>query len=63
VAGVDAAVVLTVSVAVTAPVPEIAVGAVAEQVGGSTADAGLAVTAQVSAKVPVKPPFGVTVMD
>ena len=61
-AGVDAAVVLTVSVAVTAPVPEIAVGAVAEQVGASTASAGLAVTAQVSVTVPVNPPVGVTVM-
>jgi hypothetical protein len=52
-----------VSVAVTAPVPEmIAAGALVEQVGMSTAPEGLAVTAQVSATLPVKPPLGVTVM-
>jgi hypothetical protein len=54
-------VVLTVSVAVTAAVPEIAAGAVTEQVGISTAPAGLPVTAQVRATVPVKPPLGVIV--
>src|ERR1700733_1349650 len=57
----DTGVVLTVSVAVTAAVPEIAAGAVTEQVGISTAPAGLPVTAQVRATVPVKPPLGVIV--
>ena len=57
----DAAVVLTVSVAVTAPVPVIAGGAATMQVGGLTAAAG-PVTAQDSATLPIKPPLGVTVM-
>ena len=57
----DAAVVLIASVAVTGAVPEIAAGAVTEQVGISTAPAGLPVTAQVRATVPVKPPVGVIV--
>jgi hypothetical protein len=61
-AAADAAEVLTVSVAVTGPVPEIAAGCAAEQVGVPTAPDGLAVTAQVSATLPVKPPLGVSVM-
>ena len=51
-----------VSVAVTGAVPEIAVGADTEQVGASTTPAGLPVTAQVRATVPVKPPLGVSVI-
>jgi len=51
-----------VSVEVTAPVPEIAAGCVAEQVGILVAPVGLAVTAHVSATVPVNPPLGVTVI-
>jgi len=61
-AAIEAAVVFTVSVEVTAPVPDIAAGCVAEQVGMSIAPAGLAVTAHVSATVPVNPPLGVTVI-
>jgi hypothetical protein len=57
----DTGVVLTVSVAVTGAVPEIAAGAVTEQVGISAAPAGLPVTAQVTATVPVKPLLGVIV--
>jgi hypothetical protein len=60
-AAVDPAVVLTVSVAVTA-VPAMAAGAVAEQVGASTESDGLAVTAHVSVTMPVNPPLGVMVM-
>jgi hypothetical protein len=60
-AAVDPAVVLMVSVAVTA-VPAMAAGAVTEQVGASTEPDGLAVTAHVSATMPVKPPLGVMVM-
>ena len=51
-----------VSVAVTAAVPAMAGGAVAEQVGTSIAPDGLEVTAQVRATLPVNPPLGVTVM-
>jgi hypothetical protein len=40
----------------------MAAGWVIEQVGGSTEPDGLAVTAHVSATLPVKPPLGVTVM-
>jgi hypothetical protein len=54
--------VLMVSVAVTAAVPEMAAGAVTEHVGGSSAPTGLEVTAHVIATVPVKPPLGVIVM-
>lgn len=57
----DAAVVLTVSVAVTAVVPVIAAGWVTEQTGGSTEPAG-PVTVHERATLPVKPPLGVTVI-
>jgi hypothetical protein len=56
-----AAVVLTVSVAVTAAVPVMAGGAAKEQVGRSTAVAG-PVTVQESATEPVKPPLGMIVI-
>jgi hypothetical protein len=56
-----AAVVLTVSVAVTAAVPVIAGGAATEQVGRSTAVAG-PVTVQESATEPVKPLLGLIVI-
>jgi hypothetical protein len=56
-----AAVVLTVSVAVTAAVPVMAGGAATEQVGRSTAVAG-PVTVQESATEPVKPPLGLIVI-
>jgi hypothetical protein len=59
--GLLAAVVLTVSVAVTAAVPVMAGGAAKEQVGRSTAVAG-PVTVQESATEPVKPPLGVIVI-
>jgi hypothetical protein len=49
------------SVAITGCVPEIAVGWVTEQVGGSTAFEGLLVTAHASDTLPVKPPLGVMV--
>jgi hypothetical protein len=57
----DAAVVLTVSIAVTAPVPVIGAGWLTEQTGGSTEPAGPA-TVHERATLPVKPPLGVTVM-
>jgi len=57
----EAAVVLTVSVAVTADVPAIDTGAAIEQPGASTAPAG-PVTAHESVTVPAKPPLGVTVI-
>ena len=57
----DAAVVLTVSVAVTAAVPFIAAGWVTEQTGGSTEPAG-PVTVHERTTLPVKPPLGVTVI-
>jgi hypothetical protein len=63
-AGVDtaeAAVVLTVSVAVIADVLVIDTGAATEQLGASTAPAGPA-TAHESITVPKKPPLGVTVI-
>ena len=50
-----------VSFAVTESVPEIAMGWVAEQVGGSIAPDGPLVIAHVSATVPVKPLAGATV--
>jgi hypothetical protein len=50
-----------VSVDVTGAVVEIAAGWEAVHVGGSVAPAGLEVTAQVTATVPVKPPLGVIV--
>jgi hypothetical protein len=56
-----AAVVLTVSVAVTAAVPLMAGSAATEQVGRSTAVAG-PVTVQESATEPVKPPLGLIVI-
>ena len=56
-----AAVVSTVSVAVTAAVPVMAGGAATEQEGGSTAAAG-PVTVQESATKPVKPALGLTVI-
>jgi len=58
---VEAAVVLTVRVAVTADVLLIDTGAVTEQLGASTATAG-PVTAHESVTVPLKPPLGVTVI-
>jgi hypothetical protein len=61
-AAVEEPVVFTVSVAVTAVPPEIALGWPAEQVGGSTAPAGLDVTEQASATLPVNPPEGVMVI-
>src|SRR5580658_4899296 len=54
--------VLMVSFEVTGRVPVIAAGCVVEQVGASTAPAGFAVTEHFSVTLPVKPPFGVTVM-
>jgi hypothetical protein len=56
-----AAVVLTVSVAVTAAVPVMAGAAATEQVGRSTAVVG-PVTAQETATEPVKPPLGLIVI-
>jgi hypothetical protein len=50
-----------VSVAVTAAVPEMAAGMVAEQRGRSTAPDVLGATVHVSATLPVKPPLGVIV--
>jgi hypothetical protein len=61
-AALDAAVVLMVSVAVTGAVPEIDAAGDTEQVGISTVPAGLPVTAQVRATVPMKPPLGVMVI-
>ena len=55
-------VVLMVSEAVTGVVPEMAEGWLMEQVGISIAAAGLSVSAQVRATVPVNPPLGVTVI-
>src|SRR5580698_3889114 len=60
--GPDAPVVLTVSVAVTAAVAEIAAGWLTEQVGILAAPAGLDVTAHARLTAPVKPPLGVMVM-
>jgi hypothetical protein len=57
----DAAVVLTVSVAITATVPVIDACGITEQLAGSTAPAG-PVTAQLSATLPIKPPAGVIVI-
>jgi len=57
----DAAVVLTVSVAITGAVPVIAAGWVTEQTGGSTEPTG-PVTVHERATLPVKPPLGVTVI-
>jgi hypothetical protein len=54
--------VLMVSVDVTAPMPEMAAGWEAEQVGASDVPDGLAVIAHASATLPVKPPLGVTVI-
>jgi hypothetical protein len=59
---VDAAVVLTVSVAVTAAGPVIAGGVVTEHVGVSAPPVGPPVTAQLRATLPVKPPLGLIVM-
>jgi glycine/D-amino acid oxidase-like deaminating enzyme len=56
-----AAVVLTVSTAVTADAPVMAGGAATEQVGGSTAVVG-PITVQESATEPVKPLLGLTVI-
>ena len=58
---VEAAVVLTVSVAVTAEVLLIDTGAPTEQLGASTATAG-PVTTHENFTVPLKPPLGVTVI-
>ena len=58
----DAAVVLMVSVAITAVTPVIVGGAVTEHVGVSTAPMGLPVTAQLRATLPVNPPLGLIVM-
>jgi len=57
----DAAVVLTVSAAVTGAPPAIAGGAVTEHVGASTTPIGPPETAQLRATLPVKPPVGVIV--
>jgi len=59
---VDAAVVFTVSVAVTAAAPTIAGGLVTEHVGASAPSIGPPATAQLRATMPVKPPPGVIVM-
>ena len=61
-AAADAAVVLTVSVAVTAVAPVIAGGVVTEHVGASAPPMGPPVTAQLRATLPVKPPLGLIVM-
>ena len=61
-ADVDAAVVVMVSVEVTAVVPEIAAGWEAVHVGGSMAPIGLEVIAQINATAPVNPPLGVIVI-
>jgi hypothetical protein len=61
-AALDAAVVLTVSVAMTAVAKVIAGGAVTEHVGASAPPVGPAVMAQLRTTVPVKPPLGVIVM-
>jgi hypothetical protein len=58
----DAAVVLMVSVAVTAAGPVIAGGTVTEHVGASAPPVGPPVTAQLRVTLPVKPPRGVIVM-
>jgi hypothetical protein len=58
----DVAVVLMVTDADTAAVPEIAAGVAAVHVGMSTAPAGPPLTAHTSATLPVKPPLGVIVM-
>jgi hypothetical protein len=60
-AAADAAVVLTVSVAVTGAPPVIAGGAVTEHVGVSAAPMGPPEAAQLRATLPVKPPVGVIV--
>ena len=57
----DAAVVLIVSVAVTAAGPVIAGGAVTEHVGASAPPVGPPVTAQLKATLPVKPPLGLII--
>lgn len=59
---VEDAVVLIVTVAVTASLPEMAAGWLAEQVGGSTAPDGPPLTAHVIAKFPVNPPVGAIVI-
>jgi hypothetical protein len=51
-----------VSMEVTGVAPETAPGCATEQVGGSIAPVGLAVTAQARVTLPVNPPPGVTVM-
>ena len=53
---------MMVSVDVTAAVPEMAAGWEAVHVGGSMAPAGLEVTVQVTATVPIKPPLGAIVI-
>jgi hypothetical protein len=60
-AAADAAVVLTVSVAVTGAPPVIAGGAVTEHVGASAAPMGPPEAAQLRVTLPVKPPVGVIV--
>jgi hypothetical protein len=59
---VDATVVFTVSVAVTAAFPTIAGGFVTEHVGASAPSVGPPATAQLRATMPAKPPPGVIVM-
>jgi hypothetical protein len=59
IAAVELPVVVTVRVAVTAEVPEIAAGCVREHVGRSVAPAGYDVRLQARATVPAKPPLGV----
>jgi hypothetical protein len=53
---------LTVRVAVTADVPEIAAGCVTEHVGSSLAPAGFDVRLQARVTLPAKPPLGVIVI-
>jgi hypothetical protein len=62
IAAVELPVVLTVRVAVTADVPEIAAGCVTEHVGISLAPAGYDVRLQARATLPAKPPLGVIVI-
>ena len=58
----DAGVVLTVSVVVTAVAPVIAGGDAVEHVGGSASPVGPPATEQLRATLPVNPPLGVIVI-
>jgi hypothetical protein len=59
---IEAAVVLTVSLEVTAWVPDMAAGADTAHVGGLAAPGGRPVTAHESDTLPLKPPTGVIVI-